>query len=673
VKTKQPVKLIFVLLSLLACQAQAQEDPPSIKLATFDPAAARIIQNRPDVVATLRAISQREVLRTRDFRSLGFQDGAVCVTPMATSESAIDLHRSMMVHDEATLGSGDFSLRRTLQKLSTDVAADAPATTPLSIFRQLWDTQAAAPGVNAADPHCSDNNGKINGIPLNRCPRAEAAEAVGTDAVVDARIDGYLPLALVNRLDLADAGWKNCGEHRIVYGKTVGGFAKNLIIFEAVLPNPKPGCRSGCRDVVEFWADLSTDPDPASRADKLETFFYDGITDFRPVVHTSHYSSGVSTVYGGSGSGQIRTNQFLVGDFWTLKEFKTLLTCAGGSCDYDLMPISVKVNPYGVLWNRNVATGGAPPAPPANAFATPIAGLAALAADFQSEVVAQVTPARLGNPDINTFTYEVELDKNSAESQASGATIDNYRTQTNNAPDATFRDSLTAAGAGLMPPLSANQLVNRALAHSCAGCHQPSGFGLTAPNAIGPAMQWPAALSFVHVDTASRTFGAADAFDPAQFGGNADGFNISPALLGTFLPARRTTLATQLNNDVCDCVRKPDRLRPEFLERFKQLQVRLDKQTLRDLEDAQRQAAGRPQTLLRASRNALSKSEARRDAEVREMGVAFQAVSLKPERVELSRQRLDGVALLKAKREAIERIVAAEPPRKSVTGSFRSH
>jgi hypothetical protein len=641
--------------------------------ATFDPAAAKAVLARPDILATQRSIEQRELLRLSRFRSLGFQDGAVCVTPMPTSESSLDLHRSLMVHDAATLAAGDFSLRRTLQKLSADVAADAPGTTPLSIFRQLWDTQAAAPGVDASNPHCSDDDGKVNDFPFNRCPRPEAAEAVGADAAVDARIDTYAPLALVNRLDLADAGWKNCGEHRIVYGKPAGGIRKNFIIFEAVLPNPKPGCRSGCRDVVEFWTGLPGDPDPASRAAKLETFFYAGLPGFRPVVHTSHYSSGVSTVYGGSGSGQVRTNQFILGDFWSLREFKTLLTCSGGSCDYDLMPISVKSNPYGVLWNRDVATGTAPPAPPANAFATPIANLAALATDFQADVVAQATPSRLGNPDINTFTYEVELDKNSAESQSNGASIDHYLTQTNNAGDASFRDSLTAAGAGLMPPLSADQLVNRALVHSCAGCHQPSGFGLTAPNAIGPGMDWPSALLFVHVDTVTRAFGPADAFDPAQFGGNANGSDLSPALLEQFLPARRTTLTTQVNADVCDCVRKPGRLRDSLISRFNATLERSNAQLRRELARAQASAGDDQLDVLRASRAILLRGEQARRVEIERLGVEFEAPTLKAERIELARERLAPAALLDAKRAALERILAQEPPRKSVTGSFRSH
>ena len=365
----------LVLMVLIPAIAHAQPGATD-----SSPAASKVLV-RSDIKISLEDIGKLDLSRLKAVRALGFEDGAMCVTPMPIAAPNIDMHRSLFVHDDATLSAGNFSLRRTLQKLADDVVASAPGTTPETIFKQFWDTQNdAANQETAGNPHCSDSNGKINGIPLNRCPRPEDIEASGTAADVISRINNdYKPIALVNRIDLADQGWKNCGEHRIVYGKNVS--IKNLIIFEAVLPNPKPGCRSGCRDVIEFWVDLSNDLAPVSRAAKLQNFFYNGLPGFRPVVHTSHYASGVSSVYGGSGSGQIRTNQFLFRagmppTVWTLKEFKTLLSCAGGVCDYDFFPVSVKGNPYGVLWNRDIATGAATPDVPfENTYATPIPGI----------------------------------------------------------------------------------------------------------------------------------------------------------------------------------------------------------------------------------------------------------------------------------------------------------
>ena len=641
---------------------------------------------REDIKKSLKDINRFDLSRIRIIRNLGFKDGAMCVAPPPVVSTDIDIHRSLLVHDQATLNAGDFSLRRTLQKLASDVSGAVPATTPESIFQQMWDTQNdEANQETAGNRHCSDNEGKINGFPHNKCPRPEGIEATGTNTIIANRIDNdYKALAMVNRLDLAHQGWKNCGEHRIIYGKNTGG--KNLIIFEAVLPNPKPGCRSGCRDVIEFWLDLSSDSIPASRATKLENFFFNGLPGFRPVVHTSHYSAtGVSSAYGGSGSGQIRTNQFLFrSDMgqgpWTLKEFKTFLSCVGGTCDYDIMPISVKGNPYGSLWSRDVATGATVPAlPPANPSATPITGLSSLATDFQSDVIAQVTMDKLGNPDINSFSYAVDPNKNSAESQSQSPIIDHYPNQFNAASDATFSNSLAAAASGF--GLSANQVVNRATALSCAGCHLPGAFGLTNPNSIGPGMSWPPALFFVHVDTQPKDF-LHRGIDPLHFGGNTHGFDISPALESTFLPARTNNLTNIANADLCDCVRKStlfplstkklfeikDILRKSEIKINKQLEVSnkkfLKKKTFKP-DDARK--------LFIKQKNIIHKAADARDAELKQSGVKLTGPSLKPQVVRLDGKNLSDKELKKLKSRRIKEIISKEPPRKTTTGSFRTH
>ncbi len=680
---KAKIVLGWVLGLLLPSAAIAQQN-----LSAFNPAAVKQVLNRSDVKASLVDIKKLDTSRLQLVRGLGFEDGAMCVTPMPIAAPDIDFHRSLFVHDDATLTAGNFSLRRTLQKLADDVVASVPGVTPEAIFQQFLDTQndTANQVTGAGNPHCSDNNGKVNGMPFNKCPRSEGIEATGTPADITSRINNdYKPIALVNRLDLADQGWRNCGEHRIVYGKNAGGIQKNLIIFEAVLPNPKPGCRSGCRDVIEFWVDLSNDPNPASRAGKLENFYYNGLPGFRPVVHTSHYASGVSSVYGGSGSGQIRTNQFLfrtgMGQGpWTLKEFKTLLSCAGGTCDYDIFPNSVKVNPYGVLWNRDIATGAATPAAPIdNGFATPIAGVAALATAFQGDVIAQVTAARLANPDLNSITYEVKLDKDAAESQSQSPTFDHYPNQFNAAADATFRNNLNAVASGF--GLTGAQIVNRATAMSCAGCHLPNGFGLTNANAIGPGMSWPSALAFVHVDTLPMVSLAGQVgFDATKFGGNAQGFNISPALLTTFLPARRNTLTNLANQDVCDCVRKPGPLSATLVGRHKEILVQSNKKLGSDLA-ATRKAFSQKESvkandlrqLFMQQKAIIAKAEQARNTEFQSIGIKFESPSLKPAPVILSNERLPVDRLQKLKAEKMDQIVKSEPPRETITGSFRSH
>lgn len=678
-----PSRNSFLLALALAIpfQLSAQDSAP-----IFKPGAAREVLRKPVIRNAGDVLRSNARMRLNLFRRTGFEDGPTCTTPTPLTPADLDMHRSLFVHDTPTLAGGNFSLRRTLTKLRDDVVASVPAATPESIFRQFWDTQNdTASAATAGNALCSDNNGKIGSYPLNKCPRPEGIEASGTDADVASRIDNdYKPVGLVNRIDLADKGWKNCGEHRIVYGKLTGG--KNFIIFEAVLPNPKPGCRSGCRDVIDFWVDLSSDTVPASRAAKLEKLFYTGIPGFEPVVKTTHYTSGTSSVYGGSSSGQIRTNQFLFRTGpgqgpWTLKEFKTFLSCAGGTCDFDILPINPKVNPYGVLWNRDVATGAVTPAlPPDNGFSTAIAGLPALAASFQGQVASQVTGTLLGNPDLNSVSYEVTLDKNSAESQSQGPVIDNYPAQFSAAADATFRTDLDTLAAGFA--LTGAQVMNRAMANSCAGCHLPSGFGLTGPNAVGPGQSWPDALSFVHVDVnvpPVSLVGMPD-FDPANFGGITTGHNISPALRNAFLPARETNLANLANFHVCDCVPKATVFPPVRLPRPLEIIRRFGVQAKRDLMAADKRFASLPEIkpgddrrLFVEKKAILAKTQAARDEELATAGVVVRPVVEKVQPVELGADRVSRERLRDVKQRKLQEIVRAEPPRESITGSFRPH
>jgi len=481
----------------------------------------------------------KEAILTNSLRRLfrrpfsqGFTDGSICTTPLPISENQIDMHRSMLVHDQQTLlqEGVDFSLTRTLNKVA-QTATSVAGVTAEDMFQKIWDTQNSNAGAQTTGAHCDDNGSTINGFPVGECPRDE-----GIEATVPSNISDYTPTALVNRIDLASAGWRNCGEHRIIYGKRgVPSFRKNLVIFEAVLPNPKPGCRSGCRDVIEFWVNLSNDSNPGSRANKLEDFFYNGLPGFSPVVSVNHYNSSTNaSFYGNSQSGQIRTNQFLQFP-WRLKEFKTMTTCAGGNCDIDIVPISVKANPFGPLWNKDTGT--------------------ALANNFQNSVVSQVTDALLGHPDIGSMSYGVSNQFNAASSNSqNGGGEDNYTMEMNDATDASFRNALSAAGSTLTQPLTNQQIANRALTQSCAGCHQPGVFGLTAANSIGLGQSWPNALNFVHVDVSmNANLNGMPEFNAANFAGNNEGSNLSPALLNDFLPARETNLVTEYNKEICNC------------------------------------------------------------------------------------------------------------------------
>jgi hypothetical protein len=665
--------LSIVTLTILACAYDSSAAPGPGDFAAMGRAS---LAKQADARLSIR-------------KSLGFRDGDACIVPPTIKTADVDMHRTLLVHDAATLNAGNFTLRRTLQKLADDVSASAPGTTAETIFQQLWDTQNdAAKAQLLANTHCSDNGGKLNGFPWGRCPRPEGEEAI---APVAPRLDNdYQPIAIVNRIDLAGAGWRNCGEHRIAYvkhppgaGGTGGRF--NYIIFEAILPNPKPGCRSGCRDVIDFWLDLSTDSSPASRAAKLENFLYTGLPGFRPVVHSSHYTSGVATSYGGSGSGQIRTNQFLPGNSsgqrpWTLKEFKTLLSCTAGACDYDLMPIPVKMNPYFDLWSADVANGTAPALPFANPYATPIAGADLLAQQFQSELVAQITAGKLAANDLNDLNYSVSLNLNAA---ASHANDDKYSSPLLSSGNASFRNAIAAALAGF-PGLTPKHIANRAVVQSCAGCHSPNDMtGASGDrNALGPnGLQWPQAGNFAHVQgQPSTTLNSQAEFDPVHFGGNTNGFPLSPALIDAFLPHRRTQLVSLANQDTCDCVPQRGKtvatpLTGKQVGIIKtstlNLQAALGK--YRALFDPKETPLAEQWPIFAKVKTVMRDSERARDADLAATGLTFEVPSLKPTPAVLSAKYLEGAERTTLKQATIMEIANSEPPRETVTGSFRVH
>jgi len=674
VRSASALGLLTAAAALVACPPgqprPAKEGPPreaepsATGRVTTGIELAKRVELRRDLLARDEAFRRNLVIR------LGFEDdttSGMCVTPSPVAEGDIDVHRSLFVHDRATLDAADFTLGRTLQQLADQaVTGGASATTQESIFRELWDTQnpSTAPGAGPG-AHCDDAGGTVNGYPVS-CRPAEGAQA-GSPA---AEIANYKPIALVNRLDLAHEGWRNCGEHRIIYAHSPG---RAFIIFEAVLPNPKPGCRSACKPVAEFWRSLSTIADPTVRAAALAQFYYDGIPGFGPVVHVNNYTAtGVSSGYGSSGSGQIRTNQFLQSP-WLLKEFRLVLDCGATPCKLAVVPTMVKVNPFGHLWDQEVAAGTEP-------------GLAAFstrAANFQAELLGNV--GSLAVADATKFGYPVSPEFDAAESAVVGAPPDHYLKAFEPAGTVVpglFRDQLQSSPN--LGGLSPTQIVNRALALSCAGCHNPASFELTNANSIGTvslpgggtSTSFPSSLGFVH---------ASEFPDPSGV------HPLSPALLDVFLPGRRAFFANALNQDACPCKLRFVNLPPALRQRALQVQEgvlrkfapQLKEQAQR-LERVMREArpGGPPPPEVRRLKEEIAQLERSRDSE---LAAALRAARIpieplaadrRPQAVVLDAERLarGDVALERQLRQkAVLDAVRSEPPRRTVTGHFRVH
>ncbi|WP_141643822.1 hypothetical protein [Myxococcus llanfairpwllgwyngyllgogerychwyrndrobwllllantysiliogogogochensis] len=432
--------------------------------------------------------------------------GAMALPPMGPSAMVVtvDPRSSLIITDDAIVR--NFPLVRVMSQLVTQ--SGVAGLTPLALFQDWWNT--------ANPPNCGP---LFNGFQY-QCPRIEGNQAfVNPFLSPGTNPDEYVPLALVNRFDLAPASGVDCGEYRIVYGKRSGipgGGNRNLLIFEAVLPNPNPTAGlNGCAPVANFWASL-TGAALATRIGGLQNFYFTGLPGFMPVVHMDNYGNRTT---GSVPTGQVRTNQFIQPP-WTLREFSVRRTmCGSVPCQLNFRPVTVKVNPGGTLFD-------------------PVSGHP-LAPSFQNVLFPSQVPA-LAVTDINLFNNTIPDMFNSGQSNAQGPEND-YRFQFGPNPSP-FRTNIQNELLLLGSPLLPQHIVERSMALSCGGCHE-----LSNGANLGGGLVWPPSGGFVHVG---------EQFDPAP-GPFGPRFRISPALNAVFLPHRRAVLETFLNSSCGDAVCQP--------------------------------------------------------------------------------------------------------------------
>jgi hypothetical protein len=415
-----------------------------------------------------------------------------------------------------------FGMDRVFQQL-VNLAGIGTAT---ALYQQLWDTLDLKANAKFNGAHCNDATPpSINGFRI-ACPRFESTLKNSLPTVFE-------PVALFNRFDLAPADGTHCGEYRIVYALKPGRGGRNFVIFEGILPNPKPECGiEACRPVVKFWENLAShDPTTAAGqqalADGLEAFYFKGLPGFEPVVHPGHYGMTPGSGYGAKGKGQVRTNMFMGGN-WLLREHvltkrckplpcpilepvttasaSPILTSAplvpppscGQFCDLLFQPVTVKNNPFHEMFDV------LNPAPDARAPA------------FRATFPAQTVP--LSSSNVNEISMATDDRHNAGQSMA--IFTEDYALQLGlhglpNAFSAAIDAQISGAGIAAM---NATHVARRASTQSCAGCHQLSN-GVALGGTSNPI--WPLSRGFVHVDES--------------------GF-LSPALWCQFLPFRKKIL-----------------------------------------------------------------------------------------------------------------------------------
>ena len=396
-----------------------------------------------------------------------------------------------------------FNIRRTLEQIisSSGVVTN---TTPEELFRSMRGSFEAPFG--SMIPSTSLSNNDVS-MPVDARPSELNFLTSGSLVSSQDAIDEMEPTGLFNRIDLADADGRHCGEYRVVYhwingeipqqGGFEAGSEKFFMIFEALYPNPSPklGLR-GCLPVAEFWESLSSISDSAALVSKLADFYFNGVVQdgvfLPPVVNYHHYKRD---------SGQVRVNVFVHdtstfpgtlenNQMWQLREFRTA-TRAGQIL---FATDTVKVNPLFELYQDSL--------PPSLAHIPD-----QFRTDFQRAFIRGVVPGLVA-PELKGITSQTGIVN--AIQMTDLPRFNEFQSNTGPGSGISERDSVeegaTLSAAvhsrlvqlGVAGNVTAEQVMNRAEAMSCAGCHFAAN-----NDEIAPGIEWPSTLPdtrFVHIN-----------------------------------------------------------------------------------------------------------------------------------------------------------------------------
>lgn len=392
---------------------------------------------------------------------------------------AID-NRSLVETDTAIVSDERFSLERVFDRIAATTPNGYSVPSPAGMFGQLYYDYGMGAG-EGVDPA---------GYGLKyRSP--EMALASADPFSDDPEGLHFGPVALVARYDMANAKADTCGESRIVYWKDRGPVAGKAGVIVELRTSPvyDDNGKASCDPIAQFWASLSTMADPATRAAALEHYYFEGLPGmaFPPV-------SARGAGWDGEG-GQLRSNNFVDSAQWNLREANWRGSCdAAGACSAHFVLVDTKNSPSEKL------------------FAGTHASSAAFEHWFISKAVPKLDKARaaadlsLGNdPTFDAF-------ESISQPQPDDPTSVLYKQAASAALRAQIADKLVE----LESTLTVDNILDRATAATCAGCHRVS------KNAdLGGGLTFPSPAGFVHIGEQGQ---------------------LSPALADEFLPKRRQIL-----------------------------------------------------------------------------------------------------------------------------------
>lgn len=464
-----------------------------------------------------------------------------CPSPrMCPHEAQIDWERSLVIRD-ANLLEG-FTFKRVMDQI-VETSGD-PDMTSLELYQRWWDTMNAAniqqPFIPSeggelarfdqpCDQNMSDGLTFFNDFPVE-CPRIEGILAytnpfeetiTNSEGEEVVNPDSYVPVGLFNRLDLAASDGSHCGEMRIVFAKRSGlafeenqsllppGGDRNLLIFEAVIPNPKPECGvEACLPLAQQWHKLSRVKNQNALRHLLENLYFEGTDEFPPAIHADHL---------GPNGGHVRTNQFMPAisvdrltqpggpprgfTAWQLRDFKLTKDCNGsGTCELGIKQLPIDDNPFGALF-----------APEPNPWPQ--------SEGFKSQFLTQIRG--LAGPNLKTIFMDLDSKYLASESNAPVACLpagtpgappgsaipDDSCYDKHFDPESQFAEDIQAKLDEIGSSLTPTQIVQRADTLSCAGCHQNVKDVELGPGPNEFQAPKPPPIDFVHIREEDPTGG----------------------------------------------------------------------------------------------------------------------------------------------------------------------
>lgn len=326
------------------------------------------------------------------------------------------------------------------------------------------------------------------GVTMPLTPRPEEAAQKPSVLLNPAdNFNGMQPIAVTNRLDLAPADGKHCGEQRIIYAKGPGTFDNRMtLIFEAVVPNPTPAKGIlGCMPLAKFWWNLQN-VTVADMGTQLKGLFYTGVPGVTsgPIVHFKNY---------GTPLGQVRVNSFVVsqnrGNPWVLREYG-IRKKTGKAAYLSIRPIGN--SPLSLLYKAPVKGENAK--------------ITQLRKDYQAFLLGQAmtdllaidiaaVKSKLTVTDhdmINRMGTTIPTRFNGFEDLVDSAVFEPGRI-ISQPLDRAISDKIRTTTTAW--PVNPFDFIGRVTIQSCAGCHE-----FTNGRPIQENVVWPRSLGFVHID-----------------------------------------------------------------------------------------------------------------------------------------------------------------------------